>query len=72
MFDIENINGSCTRCHDEPGKMQICPGDGRLHHHGQVHWPEIGLVWIGDKCLADLKDLSRRLREENQRKQKAA
>ncbi len=56
----------CERCGAD-GRTNVCPMDGRYHHHGCVHTPEGGLEWLCRDCTAEIAmDLAvlRRHREE--------
>lgn len=41
----------CYLC-DGEARRQVCPGDGRYHHHGCIHLPEGagGLGAVCDEC----------------------
>ncbi len=44
----------CYLCGGE-SVVNSCPGDGRLHHHGQVHIPKGGLEAVCANCIALVK-----------------
>jgi hypothetical protein len=45
----------CDRCGEE-GRPQVCPGDGRYHHHGCVHTASGGFQWLCDPCRQTAAD----------------
>lgn len=40
----------CVICGGE-SVPNVCPGDGRLHHHGKVHTADNGFVALCDNCI---------------------
>jgi hypothetical protein len=46
---------ACERC-GKPGQPQVCPGDGRYHHHGEVHTVSGCLQWVCDLCCQTVAD----------------
>lgn len=47
---------TCERCEDKPGRRQVCPGDGRYHHHGGVHTADEKLLYVCDDCRQRIAD----------------
>lgn len=46
----------CERCDARPARGQVCPGDGRYHHHGRVHTVTDGLELVCDACRQTIAD----------------
>jgi hypothetical protein len=53
-FGPELQDDPCCRCGAE-SVVNICPGDGRLHHHGRVHTKNGGLEAVCSKCIEDVR-----------------
>lgn len=45
----ELVEVRCARCAEE-AFPQVCPGDGRYHHHGCVHTSAGGFEAVCDDC----------------------
>lgn len=44
------IDVDCDHCETNDAKVQMCEGDGRIHHHGMVHVKDGGLMYLCDNC----------------------
>jgi hypothetical protein len=60
--ELEDV--PCYICGGE-SVVNACPGDGRLHHHGQVHVPEKGLQAVCANCIQLVKAEWQMLRTES-------
>ena len=40
----------CEQCQQRVARRQMCPGDGRYHHHGMIHTVDQGLRAVCDEC----------------------
>jgi hypothetical protein len=44
---------NCERCGEE-AQPHVCPGDGRLHHHGCVHTFADDLIPVCNECIEEV------------------
>lgn len=62
---VTSLETKCSRC-DEPSVANVCPADGRAHHHGGIHSVDSGLERVCEKhaqTIADEWDAQRLLNE---------